>query len=146
MADNKILIAGLVGGIVSFLAGFLIWVVLLGGFADANAGSATGVTKEEMGDMWATILGALCSGYLVALIFGKWASISTWKTGAKRGAILGLLIGLNINLIMYGTTHITTLQLALVDSLAYTLLYTIIGAVVGFMLGRGVKTLEEAMA
>ena len=146
MGNNKILISGLVGGIVSFLVGFIIWGLALEGFAANNMGSASGVTKEEMGDMWAVVLGALASGFLVAFIFGRWANIKTVQTGAKAGAIIGLLLGININFIMFGTTHITTLPLAIVDALAYGLLYTAIGATVGWMLGRGVPALEEATA
>ena len=146
MGNNKILISGLVGGIASFLTGFIVWGIALDGFAQNNMGSATGVTKEEMGDMWAVVVGALASGFLVAFVFGRWANIKTLQTGAKAGLVIGLLLGVNINFIMYGTTHITTLPLAIVDALAYGALYTVIGAVVGWMLGRGVPALEEAVA
>ncbi|MFK7846265.1 MAG: hypothetical protein AB8G77_13290 [Rhodothermales bacterium] len=145
MGNNKILIAGLVGGIVSFLTGFLIWGIALASFAEANAGPASGVTKEGM-DFWAIILGSLAGGMMIAVIFGRWAHIKTAKTGATAGALIGILIGININFIMFGTTFITTLPLAIVDSIAYAVLYAIIGAVVGLMLGKGVPALEEAVA
>ena len=145
MNTNKWLIAGIVGGVVSFIAGFIIWGLALDAFAQANMGSATGIRKEEMGDMWAVVVGALASGFLVALIF-SWANIKTPAAGAKTGAIIGLLLGININFIMFGTTNVTTLPLAVVDTLAYGVLYVAIGAVVGWMLGRGVPALQEAPA
>lgn len=145
MGNNNILIAGLVGGIVSFITGFLIWGIALESFAEVNAGSATGVTKEGM-DFWAIILGSLAGGMLVAIIFGRWAHIKTAKTGATAGAIIGILLGININFIMFGTTFVTTLPLAIVNSIAYAVLYAVIGAVVGLMLGKGVPALEEVAA
>ena len=149
MGNNKILVAGLVGGIVSFLGGFLIWGIGLDGFAASQMATtaATNVSREDA-DMvyWAVILGALASGFMVALIFGRWANIKTLKTGAIAGAIIGLLIGVNFNFIMFGTTQITTLSLAAVDAIGYALLYALIGGSVGFMLGRGVPALEEAVA
>ncbi len=41
MNTNKILLAGLIGGVVAFVLGFLFYGVLLTDFFEANAGSAT---------------------------------------------------------------------------------------------------------
>lgn len=47
MSTSKILIAGLVGGVVAFLLGFLIYGLALNSFFEQQAGSATGVMKAE---------------------------------------------------------------------------------------------------
>ncbi|HMS52651.1 MAG TPA: hypothetical protein PKD56_10010, partial [Chitinophagales bacterium] len=39
---------------------------------------------------WAMILANLSYGMLYAYIFGRWAGITNWMTGAQAGAIIGL--------------------------------------------------------
>ena len=143
MGTNKILIAGLVGGIASFFTGFLIWGVALAGMPESQG--VTNIMKESP-DYWAVVLGSLASGMMIAVIYGQWAHIKTWKTGASRGAIIGLLLGINYAFLFLGTTSLSTVPMAIVDSIAYAVLYAVIGAVVGLMLGRGVPALEEATA
>ena len=145
MANNKIIISGLVGGIVAFFVGYLIWGLALAQFAVDNAGTATGVGKESP-DFWAIILGSLASGFLISTIFGRWANISTWKTGASAGALIGFLVGAHVNFIEFGNSNVSTLQLALVDIVGYIVMFAVVGAVVGVMLGRGIEKLEEATA
>ena len=137
METNKILIAGLLGGITAFLLGWLFYGTLLMGFFADNAGAAQGVSRE-MEDMvwWAMIVGHLAYGYLFALIYGRWASISTFATGAKAGAVIGGLFGLTADMILYGSTHVTTLTGALVDILVMVVTGAIVGGVVGWWLGR----------
>ncbi len=146
MGNNKILIAGLVGGIVSFIAGYLIWGLALKGFAEANAGAVIANRANEDFQFWAIILGSLASGFLIAMIYGKWATISTLKTGAINGGIIGLLLGISSSFIMYGTTELLTMPLVIVNTIGYGVLYAIIGGVVGLMLGRDVPVMAETGA
>lgn len=137
MNTNKILLAGLLGGVAAFLLGWLVWGIVLAKFMAANAGSATGVMRAES-DMvwWALILGNLANGFLLAVIYGRWANISTFATGAKAGAVIGLLIALSYDMIMLGTSNIMTLNGAVVDILASAVVTGIVGGVVGWFLGR----------
>ncbi len=137
MSTNKILIAGLIGGLAAFILGWLFYGTLLMGFFEKNAGSATGVTRpmEEM-VWWAMILGHLAYGYLFALIFGRWANISTLATGAKAGAVIGGLMALTFDMIMYGSTNISNLTAALVDVVVMIVTGAIVGGVVAWWLGR----------
>lgn len=137
MSTNKILLAGLIGGITAFILGWLIYGTLLMGFFQENAGSATGVNRE-MEEMvwWAMIIGHLAMGYLFAIIYGRWANISTFATGAKAGAVITLLIALTYDMIWYGSTHLMTLTAAIVDVVVSAVVGAIIGGVVGWWLGR----------
>ncbi len=137
MSTNKILIAGLIGGLAAFILGWLFYGTLLMGFFEKNAGTATGVTRP-MEDMvwWAMILGHLAYGYLFALIYGRWASISTFATGAKAGAVIGGLMALTFDMIMYGSTNISNLTAALVDVVVMAVTGAIVGGVVAWWLGR----------
>ncbi|MCB0650035.1 MAG: hypothetical protein KDC85_02025 [Saprospiraceae bacterium] len=138
MNTNKILLAGLVGGVAAFLLGWLVWGILLSGFYANNAGPAAEAAMRGDKDMlWIPlILGNLAWGYFFAVIFGRWANISTFVTGAKAGAVLGLLVALFYDLMNLGTTYLMTTTGAIVDIIASALVSAIIGGVVGWMLGR----------
>jgi len=133
---SKILIAGLVTGVVSFFLGWLFYGILLMDFFEENAGTATGVSKGEEMVWWALILGNLIYGIFYAYIFGKWASISTALTGLKAGAVIGLLIGAGFGLMYYGTSNLMNLTGTILDIAVTVVIGAILGAVAGWMLGR----------
>ena len=135
-AKNRIL-ATLIGFIVLFLLGWLIYGMLLMDFYGNNAGSASGVMRAE-GEMvwWALILGNFFQAYLLVYIFGNWANVTTFSDGLKAGAIIGLIMGLAFNLTMYGTSNIMNMTSALVDPFVSAVMMAITGGVIGVMLGR----------
>lgn len=138
MDTSKILVAGLVGGIVALGLGFLIYGLALSNFFEQNMGSATGVMKDEADFNWiAMIVGHISWGLLFAVIFGRWASISTFATGAKAGAVIGLLVFITIDMINFGSTNLMNLTGAIADIVVGTVIAAIVGGVVGTMLGRG---------
>jgi uncharacterized membrane protein len=138
MTTNKILIAGLLGAVVAFILGFLTWGIALSGFFEANVGSATGVMRGDNEMQWIPmIIGHLGWGFLMAIIFGRWANISTFATGAKAGAMIGFLISLTYDMINLGTTHLSNTTGAIVNIIAMTVVTSIVGGVVAWMLGRG---------
>ena len=137
MTTKNRLLATLVGFIVLFLLGWLIYGMLLMDFYGNNSGSASGVMRadDEM-IWWALILGNLFQAYLLVYIFGNWANITTFTDGLKAGAIIGLIMGLAFNFTMYGTSNIMNMTSALVDPFVSAVMMSITGGVVGFMLGR----------
>lgn len=136
MKTNKILLSGVAGGAAYFLLGFLFYGVLLMKFFEANAGSASGVMKEPL-EWWALILGNIFWGLLLAVIFGRWANISTFMTGLKAGAVIGLIAALSFDLSMYGTSNLSNLTGMLVDVVVATVMTALAGGVVGLVLGAG---------
>ncbi len=138
MNTNKIIIAGIVGGVVAFILGFLIYGMALSNFFASNAGSASGVMRADDEMLWIPmIVGHLTWGLLFAVIFGRWAQISTFSTGAQAGALIGFLIACTFDFINLATTHISTLTAVIVDLIVMTIVSAIVGGVVGLMLGRG---------
>lgn len=138
MSNNKIFTAGLVGAIVAFLLGYLVYGLALTDFFMENSGSATGVMRGDDEMQWIPmILGHITWGMLFALIFGRWANIATFATGAKAGALLGFLIGASFDLIQLGSTHISNVTGIIADIVAMTVISAIVGGVVGWFLGRG---------
>ena len=130
--------AGVIGGLTALLLGFLSYGLILSDFFEQQIGSATGVMKSEADFNWiAMVVGHLSYGLLFAIIYGRWASISTLPTGVKAGAVLGLLIGVTVDMINFGSTNTMTLTGALADIVVMTVIGAIMGGVVGFVLGRG---------
>lgn len=138
MDTNKILLAGLIGGVAAFLLGFLSYGLLLSSFFESNMGSASGVMRGDSEMLWVPmILGHLSWGLFFAVIFGRWAGISTFATGAKAGAVLGFLVAFTFDMINLGSTHIMNLAGAIGDIVVMTVVAAIVGGIVGWFLGRG---------
>ncbi len=137
MNTNKILIAGIVGGVASFIFGWLIYGMLLANFWNANL--VSGVMKEPGAEiMWAVVVASLFLGFFFAVIYGRWAGIKTFKTGAIAGLVIGLLMVGHISFVMYGTAnYYANLTSLLVDIVAATAYSGLVGGVVGWMFGRG---------
>ncbi|MDQ3142898.1 MAG: hypothetical protein M3Q56_11705 [Bacteroidota bacterium] len=134
MNSNKILIGGLIGGVVFFLLGWLIYGII---FKEAMASPIPGFMKPESEFIWpAMILSNLIWGYLFAYIFGKWGSISTAMGGAIAGATIGGMISLSYNLGFYAMSNMFTLNTMLMDVVIATIMSAIVGAVIGWWLGR----------
>ena len=130
-------ISALVGAVVLFLLGFLVYGILLTGFMEANTGSATGVMKsdEEM-SMPLLFVGQLCTACLITYVYLRWASISTFKTGLLAGLVIGLLMAFGYNLVSFATSNLTTFSFAVIDAVIYGVMIGITGGVIGLVLGR----------
>ena len=139
MNSNKILIAGIAGGVVFFLLGWLVYGMLLMDFMMTNAGpGAAGMHKDPM-EMWAMVVANLAWGFFFAILFGRWSTGITPAQGAARGAIVGLLVALYLDMAMYSTTTIFTPNTLLADIGAMTVIAAVGGWTVAFILGMGRK-------
>ena len=68
MKSNKILIGGLIGGVTSFLLGWIIYGVIL---KDAMVSPIAGLMKPETDMIWWAMIGScLAQGFLVSYVFG----------------------------------------------------------------------------
>jgi hypothetical protein len=139
MGNNKILLAGFIGGVTLFILGFLVYGMVLMQFMADNAGAA-GVNKapEEMSFAW-LIVSNLASGYLLAVIYGKYAGINTAMAGAKAGALIGFLMSLGVDSALYATTNLYNMNAMLADIAAWTIMCSIASAVVAGVLGMKSK-------
>ena len=136
MNSKNYFLAGILGGIVYFLLGWLVYGMLLMNYMEENAGLALGVNRVEM-LFWSIGLGSLLYGFFLSYVFSCVGQVKTPGAGAKSGAWIGFLVAGAIDFIMYGSTNISTLNTVVVDILAATVIASITGAVVAWVLGAG---------
>ena len=140
MSTKSLLLATLGGAVTTFILGYLLYGMALNGFFQGNMGSATGVMIEpenmSAGHMFHIFLGNAAMALLIALIFGRWANISTFATGMKAGAVILALVAAYFNLISLGTANIMTPTSAIVDLLVSAVLGAVGGGVVAMILGK----------
>ena len=125
MTLQRLALGTVVGGLVLFLLGYLVYGVLFASFFATNVGTATGVAREPF-NFVALLLGQL------TMIF-NWGAVKSASQGAKIGALAGLLFFLGIDLTLYATTNVQNLAASLVDPLLAALLFAVSGAVIVFV-------------
>jgi hypothetical protein len=128
MTLQRLAIGTVVGGLVLFILGYLVYGVLFASFFATNVGTATGVAREPF-NFVALLIGQLAFSAVLTLIFG-WGSVSNAIQGAKMGALAGLLIFLGIDLTLYATTNVQNLAASLVDPLLAAVLFGATGAAI----------------
>ncbi|WP_242093201.1 DUF1761 family protein [Aestuariivivens sediminicola] len=128
MKTKNFLAAGIAGGIVDFLLGWLFYGILFKDSFDQP--------EENSQAMLFIFLGCLTFGLFLAYIFGQWAQISTASTGAKAGAIIGLFMGLLFNFFHIAMHADASYQVAALDVAISVVMAAIVGAVVGFVNGK----------
>ncbi|MCR9290001.1 hypothetical protein OAF63_06390 [Saprospiraceae bacterium] len=132
---KKYIIGTLAGGLTLFLAGVLIYALLLPNPEFANGPAAEAAIKSSP-NVISIVMGELVLGFLLTYIFHKWASISTVSGGAKAGALIGGLIALGFNLLVFGTTELMTVEGYFYNAFTWVIRWALAGAVVGLILGK----------
>ncbi|NNF36969.1 MAG: hypothetical protein HKN68_22895 [Saprospiraceae bacterium] len=136
MDTKKFLLAGLIGGVVYFFLGWIVYGFILGDLMVLPEGFTNIEYPEEEFRISYMIMSCLATGFFLSYIFLKWAGISTFKSGAKAGAIIGLFISF-----MVGTSMVSMFKFALMantlwDMLGSAITLGIAGGVIGWFIGR----------
>jgi hypothetical protein len=135
MNTKNFIIGGIVGGVVFFLLGWLVYGNLLTQYFQDHPGTATNVDRAmDQYEWWALILGNLLFGFLLSYIFAK-AGVATLTNGLITGAVVGFLMCSAIDLTLYGTTNIASKRAIAADIVAFTVMSAIVGAVIGAVNG-----------
>ena len=137
----KILSAALVGTIVYFGIGWLIFVRLLGKYMSANTTQIVGFKKsDEEASMLMLIVSCAAYAMLLAILMGQWTTVHTPKEGVLFGAVVGILVATMTNSYWYSTSHFfNSLTPLLVDIAAAGLTVGIMGGAIGWVLGYAAK-------
>ena len=134
--DTKRFATGtLVGGVILYVAGYLIFDLAFAGFYAANAGSATVVARDPQ-LVWAVALGSLSYAALVTLAIGSRAGSSNMGAGVKTGAVVGFLLWFTADFIFYGIQNVSNLTRTVVDPLLELVRSGIAGGVIAVVLGK----------
>ena len=138
MDFKKLLLGGIVGGILYFGLGYLVYGNLLAGFMQNNPGIVK--ADRPMADIqfMYLIIGNLLGGFLIAYIFIK-ANISTAVSGFVTGGLIGLLSSASMDCISYATTNVLSKKMMAADVVAAAVMTAIVGAVVALVMGMGKK-------
>jgi hypothetical protein len=131
---NKTIIAGLAGGVVFFLLGWLIYGMLLGEFMASNYNSCANRAEADM-IWWSLILSNFLWGFVLAVIL-SWANTRGFMSGMQRGLLIGILIASAYDFSMHSmlTVFLTTNALIL-DIVMTGVMCGIVGGIVGMIIG-----------
>ena len=125
MNAKNFVVAGIVGGIIDFLLGWVFYGMLFTNIYPQNDN-----TKLEL-----IFLGCMTFGFFISLIFTKWAGITNTISGLKAGAVIGLFYGLSMNFFMYSSQPVDYQILGL-DTVVNILMGAGVGAAVALVLGK----------
>ncbi len=135
MNMKRFIVGTVVGGVALYILGYVIWDILLADFYAANAGSATGVSKDPQ-VLWAVCVGTLAYAALITLAIGTRSESASIVDGVKIGAVVGLLLWLTVDMIFFGITNMSTITIALVDPLLELVRAGVGGAVIAAVIGK----------
>lgn len=128
MNAKQWVIGTVVGGVVVYVLGYVIWNVLLADFFAANAGTATGVDRAEQ-IVWAVAVGSLTYAALLMYALAPRAGSLNVAGGATTGAIVGLLLWATADFTLYGVENVSNLTATIADPLLELVRGAITGAV-----------------
>ena len=135
--NNKFLLGGLAGAVVSFLLGMVIYGMLMGDYMNANMMSGLGRSEDSM-IMWAMIVGNIGFGLTSSLVIGKWAGSRTFMSGLQNGALFGIVSCLGYEFMMYGWSNMyNNMNVMFADFAISAVMSAITGGVVAWVWGMG---------
>ena len=116
MNAKRFAVGTVVGGIVLYAVGYVIFSWAFAGFYAANAGTATGVDRG--GELfWAVAVANLAYAALITYAMGNRGGALSIAQGATIGAIVGFLLWVTADFIFYGTSNVANLTWTVVDPL-----------------------------
>jgi len=134
--NTKMLVGGVIGGVVFFLLGWLLYGMLLMDTMAQYSNAACARPMEEM-NMGLMVAANLFWGLAFSYILSNWSGTMSIATGATAGAIVGLLIGVAYDLMMYSTTSMMTSLTAVgIDVVVTAIMCAISGAAIAWWLAR----------
>lgn len=133
MDTKRFVVGTIVGAVVLYVVGYIIFSWAFAAFYAANAGSATGVDRG--GELiWAVALANLTYAALVVFVMGNRVGTLSILEGTKIGTIVGFLLWFTADFNIYGATNIANLTRTVVDPLLEIVHAGIAGAVIAAVL------------
>jgi hypothetical protein len=133
--NTRLIIASVIGCILFFFLGWLIYGVLLMHFYVAHTTQDYQGLMRETPNYIAAVISDLSVSFLLAFIFQRWAGIKTFTKGILAGLLITFLIALWMDLYFVAFTKLYDAPFIIVDIIVYTALGGLIGGVIGWILG-----------
>lgn len=127
MNNKSFLLSTLTGTITYFLLGWLFYGILFPNLYPPSEQCQTSLVF--------IFLGGLFYVSVFSLIYTRWASISTFRTGALAGLVLGFLYSVSMNFYMFSSKTLD-IEHFVTDVFVATISATVMGGVVGLTIGK----------
>jgi len=132
----RVLVAAIVGTIVMFFLGYLIFHVALGTYLHANMINYPGLMKE-MPDMVPLVLSNFAFSWLYAYIFDQWAGVRTFFGGVIAAITIAVPLAIAIELQYLAFFNLyKSIAIVFVDVIAIAVMNGITGGVMGLIIGK----------
>ena len=131
MFSKSNLLATLVGGVVMFFLGYLIWGMATADFFEEH--SVVNVMKE-VPNLGLIALGNIVGAFVLSSLYRKWArGHHSMGEGFQFGAWIGVYVGIAMGLIWYATANWMDLTGHIAEAIIDIIYYGIIGAVIALV-------------
>jgi len=132
----RFIVSAVVGGIVFFVLGFLLYGMLLDPWMRANVTQYPGLMKE-VPDMVPLAGMNLVWAASIAFVADNWANARDFGSGMKVGGILMFFASIAVNLSFTAFMNMfQNLLVPVVDSITWTFIGVVSGGVIGIVLGK----------
>ncbi|HVM89664.1 MAG TPA: hypothetical protein VMT76_15855 [Puia sp.] len=139
MNISKFILAGIAGGILIFLLGYLTYGLLLADFFTKHAGPAKGAGRDMQQLLFLYLfIGNLLFGFLLAYVISK-SGITTIGKGFICGATVGFLANAANGCITFATTWLISRTALAADAVSFAVVSGIVGAAQAWIAGKGKK-------
>lgn len=135
--NSKFYYAALVGALVSFLLGWIVYGMLMMEFYKANTTVYEGLMKDPP-VLWAIFIGNLCTATLLSWIYSK-MGIKTFMKGATTGLWVGFLLTAWFYAFSHAFMNLYSTKLTIADLVVSSLFTAVIGGLIASILGMGNK-------
>ena len=132
--NTKTLIGGLIGGVVYFLLGMLVYGFLM---KDLMASNMNCMRPEAEMSMPLGIVANLLWGLFLAFVLSKWQNVNSFSSGLQAGALFtaALAIALDVGFYTYSTLFNSWSGVA-IDIVVNVVMGAIVGGAIGWWFGR----------
>ena len=135
MNTKRLVIGTVVGTVILYLLGYLIWEQAFADFFAAERSMREGLTKDPS-VLWASVAGSVSYALLLVLAIGSRGSSVSIVDGVKVGATVGFLLWFTADIIIFSYLDISTLTGAIADSVLEGVRGAITGAAVVAVLAK----------
>ncbi len=129
MNVKNFIVGGIVGGIVDFLMGWLIWGIALKDTFPPPEGSGPE-------NMLFIFLGCMSFGFLISYVFSQGEGISTYMAGIKMAIGIALFMSLSIGFFKDMYSETIDFKLLVIDIVASVVIAAVVGAAVAVVNGK----------